>query len=302
MTTSPASGRVSASSHARAQVWRSALAAVVLLTLMPAALAADGGVTSTEASGPARAGPELTLGEALTLARGDQPIVAAFEREAVASEQAAVAARSLPDPQVSVGIQNLPVTGDMAFNPTADFMTMYTVGVMREQVRRSRREAESAQLRAEALVAQMEGSAQQREVQRQVMISWIEAVESSAKQRLLAQIVKDLETGRKVMEAAIPTGGSNAALVLQAQAEIALAETQLAAARGAEARARGELARWIGAAAWRAIPDTVPNLAISVDDEPPLRGHPRIQVTEAQERAAQSQVDVAKTARRPNIS
>lgn len=304
MMTSLALGRVTEPSPSRAQVRRFALATIALLALMSLspALAGDGGVLSTEASGPARAGPELGLGEALALARGDQPVVAAFEQEAAAFEEAAQAARSLPDPQVSAGIQNLPVTGDMAFNPTADFMTMYTIGVMREQVRRSRREAESAQLRAEAVVARMEGSARQREIQRQVMISWIEAVESSAKQKLLAQIVKDLETGRKVMEAAIPTGGSNAALVLQAQAEIALAETQLAAARGAEARARGELARWIGEAAWRPIPDKVPNLAVSMDPKAPLRDHPRIQATEAQERAAQSQVGVARTARRPNIT
>ena len=96
----------------------------------------------------ARAGPLLGLDEAMALARGDQPAVSAFEREAVASEQAAVAARSLPDPQVSVGIQNFPIRGMNAFSPTDDEMTMYTIGVMREQVRRSRREAEAARLTA----------------------------------------------------------------------------------------------------------------------------------------------------------
>ncbi|MBA2770637.1 MAG: TolC family protein [Sphingomonas sp.] len=246
----------------------------------------------------------LTLEETLARARGDQPAIAAFAREAIASEEEAVAARSLPDLQVSVGIQNFPITGDDAFSPTDAFMTMYTIGVMREQVRRSRREAEAAQLRAEAAVSRAQGSTQVLDIEREVMIAWIKAVEAAAKQRLLTQIISDLRVGRSVMEAAIATGGSNAALALAAQAEIALSQAQLAAARGAEGRARGELARWIGAAAQRPLPNAVPVLT------PPTeigltatgRGHPRIAASAAQELAAQGQVEVAQSERRSNLS
>ena len=249
-------------------------------------------------------GPILTFEEAVARARGDQPSIAAFEREAVASEEAAVAARSLPDPQVSVGVQNFPITGENAFSPTDDFMTMYTIGVMREQVRRSRREAQAAQLRAEAAVSRAEGSAQVLDIERDVMIAWIRAVEAVAKQRLLTQIVSDLRVGRQVMEAAIPTGGSNSALALAAQAEIALTQAQLAAARGAEARARGELARWIGAAALRPLPSHIPLLALptQVDAAVAGRAHPRILALRAREVAAQRQIDVARSERRPDIS
>ncbi|MDQ3471836.1 MAG: TolC family protein [Pseudomonadota bacterium] len=246
----------------------------------------------------------LTLEETLARARGDQPAIAAFAREAIASEEEAVAARSLPDLQVSVGIQNFPITGDDAFSPTDAFMTMYTIGVMREQVRRSRREAEAAQLRAEAAVSRAQGSAQVLDIEREVMIAWIKAVEAAAKQRLLIQIISDLRVGRSVMEAAIATGGSNAALALAAQAEIALSQAQLAAARGAEGRARGELARWIGAAAQRPLPNAVPvltpptEIGLTATD----RGHPRIAASAAQELAAQGQVEVAQSERRSNLS
>ncbi len=252
----------------------------------------------------ARNGAVLTLAEVLARARGDQPAIAAFAREAIAAEEEAVAARSLPDLQVSVGIQNFPITGDDAFSPTDAFMTMYTIGVMREQVRRSRREAEAAQLRAEAAVSRAQGSAQVLDIEREVMIAWIKAVEAAAKQRLLIQIISDLRVGRSVMEAAIATGGSNAALALAAQAEIALSQAQLAAARGAEGRARGELARWIGAAAQRPLPNAVPvltpptEIGLTATD----RGHPRIAASAAQELAAQGQVEVAQSERRSNLS
>lgn len=268
------------------------------------AVAADGQRPASAARAPNATGPVLGLEDALSLALGEQPSVAAFEREAAASEQAALAARVLPDPQVSVGVQNYPVTGGMAFDPTRDDMTMYTLGIMREQVRRSRREAEAARLQAEALVSRAEGSAQQRRIRRDVMVAWIDAVEAAARQRLLARVINDLEAGRRVMEAGVPTGASTPALALQAQAEIALAQAQLSEAEGAEARARGMLARWIGAAAWRPLPQSVPRLALPEATAEDLRfgEHPQVRLAEAQEQAARRQTDVARSERRPNIS
>lgn len=256
------------------------------------------------ASPPTRSGPALSLTEAVSLARGDQPTIAAFEREAVASEEAAVAARTLPDPQLTVGVQDFPITGNRAFSPTADDFTMYTIGFMREQVRRSRREAEAAQLRAEAVVSRTEATAQERRVMRDVMLAWLNAVEAEAKQRLLDRLIADLRVGHQVMEAGIPTGASTPALALQMQAEIALAEAEQADARGDEARARAELARWIGAAAHRALPDQIPSLKLPPKalDAMYLGIHPQIRVAEAQEQAAQRQVDVARADRKRNLT
>ena len=246
----------------------------------------------------------LTLEEARARARGDQPAIAAFAREAIASEEEAVAARSLPDLRLTAGIQNFPISGEDAFSPTDSPMTMYTIGVMREQVRRSRREAVAAQLRAEAAASRAQGAAEVLDIEREVMIAWIRAVEAAAKQRLLTQIISDLRVGRSVMEAAIATGGSSAALALAAQAEISLSQAQLAAARGAEGRARGELARWIGTAALRPLPNDIPVLA------PPgevalagaARAHPRVVASATQELAAQRQVEVAQRERESNLS
>ena len=263
----------------RANVARHLTAAsVVPLTILAApapALAQAHHATATEqpATSPA-AGPTLSLKEAAALASGDQPTLGAFEREAVASEQAAIAAGTLPDPTITAGIQNLPVTGNMAFNPTRDDMTMYTIGVMREQVRRSRRQAEAARLTAEAVVSRTQASAQERHIQRDVMVAWINAVEARAKQRLLDRLINDLDVGRQIMEAGIPTGSSTPSLALQAQAEVALAKAMQEDARGQESRARAEMARWIGAAAQRPLPDTVPALEAPKVSQADLAQHP----------------------------
>lgn len=263
---------------------------------------ADEQAAGHDPHGAAPAATVLRLNDAVEIAREGQPAVAAFEREAVASEEAAVAARILPDPQISVGVKDFPVTGRTALSPTADNFTMYTLGVMREQVRRSRRETEAARLRAEAVVSRGEGSVREREIQREVTIAWIDAVEAVARQRLLVRIIGDLDAGRQIMEAGIPTGASTPALALQAQAEIALAQAQRAEARGAEARARARLARWIGPAAHRPLPQSLPLLALPAEGHSPLESHPHVRLAEAREQAARRQVDVARAERRPNLT
>lgn len=238
------------------------------------------------------------------MARNDQPTISAFGRDAEASEQAAFAARALPDPQLIVGVTDFPVTGDRAFSPTADNFTMYTIGVMREQVRRSKREAEASRLRAEAFVSRAQATAQERRIGREVVLAWLNAVEAQAKQRLLERLISDLNVGHQVMEAGIPTGGSTPALALQMQAEIALAEAQQAGARAQEARARAQLARWIGGAAQRPLPTQIPALEFSRGDAGAvgIGSHPEVVVSEAQEQAARRQIDVAQADTKRDLS
>lgn len=270
--------------------------------------AAQHGVAHPQASAasqkevPAPKGSVLSLREAAARARGDQPTLLAFEREAAASEEAAIAARTLPDPELTVGVRDFPVTGRNRFSPTADDFTMYTIGVMREQVRRSKREAEAARLKAEAVVSRTEATAQERRIQRDVMIAWIDAVEARAKQRLLDRLIADLVVGRQTMEAGVPTGASTPSLALQAQAEIALAEAQQEDARGQEARARAQMERWIGAAAHRPLPDIIPALEAPSMSLAALAQHPHALVAQAEAQAAERAIDVAREDRKRDIS
>ncbi len=255
---------------------------------------------AAQESGPTKT--VLALDEAVSLARAAQPGILAYEREAAASEEAAVAARSLPDLEVTAGIENFPIRGDNAFSPTADEMTMYTIGLMREQVRRSKREADAERIRAEALVSRREASAEERRIRRAVMLAWIDAVEARAKQRLLVQLIADLRSGRKVIEASIPTGASSPALALQADAEIGLGEAQLADAKRAESRARAELGRWIGSPANRLLPDSLPHIDIPIEMMPHFGAHPEVQVALAREEVARRQVTAAREDRKPDLS
>lgn len=248
--------------------------------------------------------PVLKLDDALALATTDQPRVEAYRREAQASEQSAVAARTLPDPELMTGIQNLPVTGHDALNPTADPMTMFMIGITREQLRRSKREANAQKILAEALVSKRQASAEERRIHRDVMLAWLDAVEARAKQKLFEALVADLKTGKKIAQAGIPTGGSTPALALQAEADIALEESDLADAQRAEARARAELGRWIGAAAERPLPDALPHIELPADYTRRLTAigiHPEVQVARAEQGVATREVEAARQDRKPDF-
>ncbi len=290
--------------------WRAAASVLAFSGAWPSATMAQH--SSAHPKAEARAGPTpdnsrgavLSLAEAVGLSRGDQPAVSAFESDAIASEEAARAAGTLPDPQLTVGIQDFPVNGEVAFSPTADDFTMYTISVMREQVRRSKREAEASRLRAEAFANRAGATVQERRIQREVMIAWINAVEAMAKQRLLDRLISDLKVGYQVAEAGIPTGSSAPAVALQMQAEIALATAQEAEARGDEARARAAMGRWIGVAAERALPNQIPALELPPRAQAAaiVGRHPQILAAQAQEQAARRQIDVANADRKPDLT
>lgn len=279
---------------------------VITRAMLGAVMAGMATMSAAAGQDSVPAEPILTLQEAVSMASGSQPSLVAYEREAVAAEEAAEAAETLPDLRLTLGIQNFPILrGENAFSPTEERMTMYTIGIMREQVRRSRREAEAARIRADALVSRREATVQERQIRRDVMLAWIAAVEARATQRLLNALIADLRTGREAMEAGVSTGRTAPSLALQADAEIAVVRGDLADAKAAEARARAELARWLGPAAFRPLPGEVPT--IDVREAVPsdifrIATHPSLQVAVAQQEVASRQVEVARQERKSDIS
>ena len=92
---------------------------------------------------------------------------------------------------------------------------------------------------------------------------------------------------------------STPALALEAQAEIALAKAQQEGARGQEARARAEMGRWIGSAAHRPLPESVPALEAPEVSPAILARHPAVALARAQQQVNQRAVDVARQERKP---
>ncbi len=270
-----------------------------LLGRLVAGLAASAVILSS----PAFAQAMLTLDDALRISLERQPALDAYARTAQASNEAAVAARQLPDPRVTVGIQNLPITGDpLSF--TSDDMTMRTIGIGREQVRRSRRDAAAARLVAEGEVSLAEQQLLARRIQREVMLGWIAVQEAMEKQEALGDLIARLEARVGAAEDQVPTGRATPADVVAVRAELAAARGDLASAQGDEQVGRAALARWIGDAADFRLVGGLPicrplarELAL-----PAIGGHPMLEVARRQNVVAERGIAAATADRQPNWS
>ena len=245
----------------------------------------------------------LSLEEALRLSIARQPALTAFDRTAQSFEEAAIAARQLPDLELSVGIQNLPITGENALSFDAGMMTMKTVGVARRQVRGSKRAEASARLLAQGAVSAAEQDLLARRIQREVMLGWITVVESQQKREVLDFLMRKLQARQETIKANILSGGATAAAAIAIQAEIAAARAELLAARDAEAAGRAMLARWIGEAAQQRLaqntlpicrPADKPEVAAVLDN------HPLLEVARRQNRVAETAIAVARADRKPD--
>lgn len=251
----------------------------------------------------AQAQANLSLDEALALSVERQPALNAFARTARAAEEAAVAARQLPDPQLTIGIQNLPVTGSEAFDLGADFMTMKSIGIMRTQVREAKRDAASARYLAEAAVSLAEQDVLARRIQREVMLGWIAIIEAQQKRGVLGLLVEKLEARQSLVEGGILDGSATPADVIAIEADISAARGEMLAAKDAEAAGRAMLARWIGDAAQRPLstnqlPICRPSnkqLALAAVAE-----HPLVEVARRRETVAERAIDVARADRKPD--
>lgn len=244
----------------------------------------------------------LTLDEALQLSLERQPALTAYTRTAQAFEEAAVAARQLPDFTLMAGIQNLPITGSDAFSLSADFMTMRFIGISRQQVRGAKRGAAAARILAQADVSLAEQQLLARRIQREVLLSWTMVQEGQQKQEVLQTLIDKLQGRLRAAEANIPTGQASSADAIAIRAEIAAAEAELEAARGLEAAGRAALARWIGDAARQSVSGAMP-ICRPPDRQQVLAfvdQHPEIEVARRQGTVAERAIAVARADRQPD--
>jgi outer membrane protein TolC len=246
----------------------------------------------------------LTLSQAVALATDDQPQLAALASQEQAAREAAHAEGELPDPKLAFGVENLPVTGDDAFDVGREDMTMITLGLMQDVVTREKRQAASARMSAEAARISAERMLNARTIQREAALAWIDAFEAQRRAATLHQFIAEITAEREVSTAQIASGTSRPTDVLTLDIELSSTRDELILAERDEARARAGLARWIGDAALRPLPDAPPHeLSAKLDlaaAEQAIDSHPALQSSSHAIEAAQRAVDRARAERRPD--
>ncbi len=253
----------------------------------------------------AHAGEPLSLEEAVGRALQSAPQVSARTANLEAMQSLATGAGHLPDPELVVGVDNLPVTGPDAYSTTSDFMTMRKVGVMQAFPAATKRKLQGERAAAAADVAQAELVESRLAVAREVAQAWIRRATAEASLNELHALASDVELQASAARAALAAGRSSTAEALAAQTAAAQFHARLLRVKSEVRQATFELARWLDADADRPLA-AMPSL-----DELPappaallasVHEHGSLLTFESQIAAARLDVDLAKAERRPDWS
>ena len=258
-------------------------AAALAVALLPAA----GGAAS------------LTLDQALTLAIQRSEAARAARADTASAREAARAAGQLPDPTLSVGVDNLPVTGPDRFSTTADSQTMKRIGFSQEWVPSDKREARRAA--AEAIVSRQASSADAAvaDTRLQTAIAYIDVFYASEALRLATQ---DEHHAHEEIEAAkgrLASSTGTAQDVLASTAALGLAEDDSADARQSQADAAVLLQRWIGVRPDELAP---PSVASTPSEADYVAAAPAVRSAQRDVEGARRDLSVASSERRPDWS
>lgn len=201
---------------------------------------------------------DLSFEDALRLATERAPMLDARQSRIEAAREDAARAAELPDPQLMVGINNLPVTGANAFDVQADFMTMKKIGLMQEFPARAKRQAR--QLIADRQVdrAQALSQIERLEVQERAAQAWLAAWAAQRELDSYSALREQTAVAVKASKARLSGGTGSAVDAMAAQAAALEMENRIDGAQARLRAAHAGLARWLGVP-----PDQLPAVGVA---------------------------------------
>lgn len=239
----------------------------------------------------------LSLEQALELAAQRSQAVLAARVGAEAATQAARAAGQLPDPMLSVGIENLPVTGPDRMRTTAESMTMKRVGISQEWV-----SAEKRALRQNAAMAMAEREsasvlAAAADSRLQAALAFVDAFYTGEALVLTKLNERYAREDFEAAKARFASAGASSQEVLQLTAARGVAGDESAEVEQLHASALVALQRWVGVP-----PDglVLPVLPVSVDEQAFVAAHPAVRQSQRDIDLARAEASAMASNRKPN--
>ncbi len=256
------------------------------------------------ATAAAAAEPPLTFATAVQRGLAHAPQVEARAADVAAMHEEAARAGRLPDPALSFGVANYPVTAPGAFSLRSDGATMRTVGVMQAIPSRAARVAERGLANAQIDAAAANRVATTQTVQERVADAWIDVWATELARSLLVELRGESTLAVETTQARLHGGEGGASDALAARAAASLLDNRLEATDADLAAAQASLQRWVGpitgplaeAPDFGRLPVSEQSLQRSIDEQAPM------QAWEARERVAQAALDQARAAKHPDWS
>ena len=249
----------------------------------------------------AQSGTGLTLPEAEQLALSNEPGIVAAQARAQSMAEKSIAVGSLPDPEIRLGIANLPV-GSYNFNQEP--MTQKVIGIRQMFPPAGSRKAMRRQLGYQGNALSQAAAARSRRVLLDVREAWLECYYW---QRASQTVTENRDFFRqlvKVTRSIYSVGRQNQQDMVRAELELSRLDDRLLDINEQIRRNHAVLEQWIGAAAARPMGDQLP-VWQGYGDIQSLRKqllqHPLLLAANAQVASAGAGVDAARSKYKPSL-
>lgn len=242
----------------------------------------------------------MSFDAALQRAARAAPSLKAGAAEVDAMRSDSVAAGRLPDPTLSAGIDNFPVSGPPAFSFTRESMTMERVGLEQAFPNPAKRRAQRARAQADIGVAEADLAVEAQNVRIETALAWVDLY--YAKRRLAQLQVLDQSLGdlQATVSARLASGSARPSAALEPEQLRAAVNDRRSELTAEVAKARARLARFTG------------DQQADVSADPPvlevdrtrlitgLASLPRLQALDAGISVADADTDLARADKRPD--
>nr|WP_294846431.1 TolC family protein [uncultured Sphingomonas sp.] len=247
---------------------------------------------------PARAEP-MTFNAALERAAASAPSIQANRAGIEASRSSSIAAGQLPDPTLSVGVDNFPISGPPAFTFNRESMTMARVGIEQAFPNPAKRRAQRG--RAQAAVGQAEAglAVEAQTIRLETALAWIDlhyAKRRLAQLQLLDESLGDLQA---TVSARLAAGSARPSQALEPEQLRAAVYDRRSELTAEVAKAQANLVRLTGDADADVSGDPPPFEVDGPALQAGLDAVPRLQALDAETRAADADTDLARADKRP---
>lgn len=246
----------------------------------------------------------LTLDAAVQRGLASAPQLEARSADIGAAREESARAGRFPDPSLTLGLNNYPVTAPGAYSLRSNPMTMRSVGITQVIPSRATRDAERQRAGAQIDVALASRIATAQTQRERIADAWIGVWAYGKQLALLRELQGESALAVKMAKARLRGGEGSATDVLAARAEALTLDNQLEASAAALSASQTSLQRWVVGTApvladapdFARLPIDPSVLTQSIDQQAPL------QLWQAREQMADAALAEARAAKHPNWS
>lgn len=235
------------------------------------------------------AAAELTLPETERLAVEHAPWLQHHRTNAEAASERVVYEGRLPDPQLTLGVANVPTD---SYRLNREDMTMTVVGVRQAfppgKTLKLKSERAEKELAREQARVQME----HRNLLRQVRQTWLDLYYQEQSRRTLDESRRLARKQLDAAEARYRAAQETQQSVLRSRQALARLDERAPMIRAQILRLQAQLARWIGEAAYQPLPAELPTLPVAPGEFDYTR-HPEWTATQSMLDEARVEVEIA---------